>query len=44
MPSIAGLRAAIISAPVSTVLIVVNLAVDVAVTIDGRLMDEVIVD
>lgn len=39
MPSIDDLRAGITSAPVSTLLIVVNLAVFIAVRIDGRLMD-----
>ena len=39
MPSIADLRAAITSAPMSVVLIAVNLAVFIAATIDGRLMD-----
>jgi membrane associated rhomboid family serine protease len=39
MPPISDLRAAITSAPMSAVLIVVNVAVFVAVRIDGRLMD-----
>jgi membrane associated rhomboid family serine protease len=39
MPSVADLRAAIATAPMSAVLIGVNLTVFIAVTIDGRLMD-----
>jgi membrane associated rhomboid family serine protease len=39
MPPISDLRAAITSAPMSAVLIVVNVAVFVAVRIDGRLME-----